>query len=155
MIHLWTDNEVDIWSMSEMQTLCLTGVNNNHRPSVIAEKKKKKLTGSSPAAARSCSPGRRQTDGVLVTTGSRWCTGDGIIMIGYLCSDVMSQPVTQGMMGSGERLSVKDTEDKARFWRRAGLATGQPITSRLPQRHWDRCSSGFSQRPITGSDRAD
>lgn len=36
-------------------------------------------------------------------------------------------------MGSGERLSVKDTEDKARIWRRAGLATGQPITSRLPQ----------------------
>lgn len=49
-------------------------------------------------------------------------------MIGYLCSDVMSQPVTQGMMGSWERLSVKDTEDKARIWRRAGLRTGQPIT---------------------------
>lgn len=32
-------------------------------------------------------------------------------MIGYLRSDVMPQPVSQGMMGSAERLSPKVTED--------------------------------------------
>lgn len=50
-------------------------------------------------------------------------------MIGYLRSDVMPQPVSQGMMGSAERLSPKVTEDAAKMWRRAGLGAGRPIAA--------------------------